>query len=31
MRFDYRDALARVDDDGDLMAPLLEEAHPLPG
>jgi bifunctional non-homologous end joining protein LigD len=31
LRFDYRDALGRVDDDGDLMAPLLDEAHPLPG
>jgi bifunctional non-homologous end joining protein LigD len=31
LRFDYRDALARVDDEGDLMAPLLDEAHALPG
>ncbi|MGH8825748.1 MAG: non-homologous end-joining DNA ligase [Jiangellaceae bacterium] len=31
LRFDYQDTLARVADDGDLMAPLHDEAHPLPG
>jgi bifunctional non-homologous end joining protein LigD len=30
LRFDHRDTLARVTDDGDLMAPLFEEAHALP-
>ncbi len=29
LRFDYAETLARVDQDGDLMAPLQGEAHPL--
>ncbi len=29
LRFDYADALARVDEDGDLMSPLHDEAHAL--
>ncbi len=30
LRFDYQDTLARVADNGDLMAPLHDEAHALP-
>jgi bifunctional non-homologous end joining protein LigD len=29
LRFDYTETLARVEEDGDLMAPLQDEAHPL--
>jgi bifunctional non-homologous end joining protein LigD len=29
LRFDYAETLARVEEDGDLMAPLQDEAHPL--
>jgi bifunctional non-homologous end joining protein LigD len=29
LRFDYAETLARVEEDGDLMSPLQDEAHPL--
>ena len=29
LRFDYAETLARIEEDGDLMAPLQDEAHPL--
>ncbi|TDE08036.1 non-homologous end-joining DNA ligase [Jiangella asiatica] len=30
LRFDIEDVLARLDEDGDLLAPMLDQAHPLP-
>jgi bifunctional non-homologous end joining protein LigD len=29
LRFDYAETLSRVEEDGDLMSPLQDEAHPL--
>ncbi|WP_026875258.1 non-homologous end-joining DNA ligase [Jiangella gansuensis] len=30
LQFDIDDVLGRIDDDGDLLAPMLDQAHPLP-